>query len=91
MMLPIIYRSLARIEFDESVDWDDAQQDGLGDDFESEIQRAIDGIAAFPRRFPVVERDVRQAPVDRFPFPIFYRIRSGRINARDPAEWQGRA
>ncbi len=98
MMLPVIYRGIARIEFDESIDWYDVQRDGLGEEFESEIQRAIEGIATHPRRFPIVERDVRQSPVDRFPFCIYYRIRSGRIvvisvfhNSRDPAEWQGRS
>ena len=98
MKLQVIYRRIARSEFEGSVDWYDAQQDGLGDEFESEIQRAIDGIAEYPRRFPIVERDVRQAPVDRFPFSIYYRVRSGKIvvisvfhNARDPAEWQGRS
>ena len=96
-MFPIIYRGIARMEFDGSIDWYEGQRHGLGDEFECEIQRAITGIASDPMRFPVVERDVRQAPVDRFPFSIYYRIRAGRIivisvfhSARDPAEWQGR-
>ena len=96
-MLPVIYRSVARIEFDGSIDWYEAQRSGLGDEFESEIQKAIADIASYPKRYPIVERDVRQAPVDRFPFCIYYRIRSGRIvvisvfhQSRDPSERRGR-
>lgn len=96
-MFPIIYRRIARREFDESIDWYEGQRHGLGDEFESEIQRAITDISSFPYRYPIVERDVRQAPVDRFPFSVYYRVRAGRIivlsvfhNARNPAECQGR-
>ena len=69
MTLEVIFRSIARIEFEESVDWYDAQQDGLGDEFEFEIQQAIGLIEKYPRRFPIIERDVRQARLIASPFP----------------------
>ncbi len=58
MMLRVIYRSIARVKFEESTDWYDTQQVGPGDEFEFEIQRAIEEIGKYPRRFLIVERDV---------------------------------
>ena len=97
MILPITYRPAATKDFEDSSDWYELSRIGLGDEFEAEIDAALNLIRTHPNRFPVVRRDVREAPVNRFPFSILYRVRSGRIfvisvfhNARDPAEWQGR-
>ena len=98
MTLPIVHRPAAQSEYEGSIRWYEEQRPGLGYEFEAEVQAALDAVASHPNRYPVAARDIRQAPVDRFPFSIFYRIRSGRIvvvsvfhHARDPAEWQGRA
>jgi toxin ParE1/3/4 len=63
----------------------------------AEVQQVLDTIAAQPDRYPVVSGDVREAPVSRFPYCVYYRGKPDRIvviavfhTSRDPAIWQGR-
>jgi len=66
--------------------------------FGAEVQAVLDTIAGRPDRYPVVVRDVREAPVARFPYCVYYRVRPGRVvvisvfhTSRDPAVWQSRS
>jgi plasmid stabilization system protein ParE len=96
--LPVVFRPAAEAEYLGAVAWYEAQQTGLGSDFEAEVQAALDTIANQPDRYPVVHRDTREAPVRRFPYCVYYRVRSDRLvvlavfhQSREPADWQGRA
>jgi Plasmid stabilisation system protein. len=98
MSLPIVFRPAARDEYDRAFAWYEVQQPGLGLEFEEEVERVVVEIAAQPKRYPVVLRDIREAPVRRFPYCVYYRIRRGRLivlavfhTSRDPNEWQSRA
>jgi plasmid stabilization system protein ParE len=97
MSLPLVFRPAAQAEFDEAAAWYEAQRPGLGDDFVAEVQHVLDTIAQHPERYPIVEGDVREALVSRFPYCIYYRAKPDRIvviavfhTARDPSVWQGR-
>jgi len=97
MRLPLIFRRPARIEFDEATDWYEARRSGLGADFVAEVRRVLEIIVAQPDRFPIEARDVRAAPLSRFPYCIYYRVRPQRVvviavfhTSRDPAVWQSR-
>src|SRR5438045_9113079 len=46
---------------------------GLGDDFLGEFERQILRIAANPKRWMVVGRDVRRSLMKRFPYVIYFR------------------
>ena len=50
-----------------------AQQAGLGERFLSTVQESLTRISNFPESFPVVNRNVRQCKVARFPYAIVYR------------------
>jgi plasmid stabilization system protein ParE len=96
--LPFVFRPAAEAEYLGAVAWYEAQQPGLGSDFEAEVQAVIDTIANQPDRYPAVHRDTREAPVKRFPYCVYYRVRSDRLvvlavfhQSRDPADWQVRA
>ena len=98
MSQPIIFRRLARAEHLRSVEWYEDQQPGLGADFDAKVEAVLQIVANQPRRYPIVERDIREANVDRFPYCIYYRIRPNHIEvlavfhqSRDPREWQSRA
>jgi plasmid stabilization system protein ParE len=63
----------------------------------AEVQRVLDTIANNPERYPEVSGDVREAPVSRFPYGVYYRVKPDRVvviavfhASRDPAVWQGR-
>lgn len=98
MKLPVRFRHLAKVEYDEAFDWYDDARAGLGEEFEAEVEKTIDEAASHPSRFPVVEGDIREAPVSRFPYCVYYRVSSNRLNvlavyhqSRDPAGWRGRS
>lgn len=97
MSLPLVFRAAAQAEFDDSAAWYGAQRPGLGALFVAEVQQVLDTIANQPNRYPVASGDVREAPVQRFPYCVYYRVKPDRVvviavfhTARDPATWQSR-
>jgi plasmid stabilization system protein ParE len=60
-------------EFLLAASWYEDQETGLGDDFVSEINRAVATIVSDPLRFRVVDGPDRICRVKRFPYSIFYR------------------
>ena len=98
MSLPVVLRTAAQTEADEAAKWYEAQQTGLGDDFVVELQRIIDVISSQPNRYPVVSGDTRQAPLTRFPYCVYYRVRPNRVivtavfhTSSNPSNWQSRS
>ncbi len=97
MKLPLVFRAAAQTEFDDAAAWYDAQRVGLGAEFVAEVQQVLDTISDQPNRFAVATGDVREAPVRRFPYYVYYRVKSCWVviiavfhSSRDPAVWQGR-
>jgi toxin ParE1/3/4 len=97
MRLPLRFRVIAQAEFDEAIAWYDQGGPGLGASFAQAVQDRLDEISQSPQRYPVIEDDVREAPVDGFPYCIYYRVRPGRLvvvaayhQSRDPAGWRNR-
>lgn len=97
MSLPLILLDEAKAEFDDSHDWYESQQVGLGARFNAAIRGVFALIRNNPLRFPVVHEDVRKAIVPVFPFRVFYAVEVDHIvvacvfhTSRDPAVWQGR-
>ena len=60
-------------EFLLAASWYEDQEVGLGDDFISEVNRAVATIVSDPLRFPVMDGLDRIFRVKRFPYSIFYR------------------
>jgi plasmid stabilization system protein ParE len=96
--LPVVFRPAAQAEYIGAAAYYESQQPGLGADFEAEVQAVLDTIGNQPDRYPIAVRDIREAPVKRFPYCVYYRVRSDRLvvlavfhQSRDPAEWQGRS
>jgi toxin ParE1/3/4 len=97
MSLPLVFRPAAQTEFGEAALWYEMQQVGLGTDFVAEVQHVLDRLAKQPNRYPVAFGDVHEAPVQRFPFCLYYRVKLDRIaviavfhSSRNPAVWQSR-
>jgi len=97
MSAPIVFRRVARFEFDEAADWYERRQAGLGPRFVAAVQRVLDRITEQSDFYPVVHSDVREALVQRFPFCIYYRESADQIlvlavfhSSRDPSVWQSR-
>ncbi len=95
MTLPLALRPQAQAEFSDAAIWYDAQRKGLGQEFIAEVEKSFDKVAKQPDRYAVVHGDTREAPVHRFPYCVYYRVRPERLvvtavfhTARDPAIWQ---
>jgi plasmid stabilization system protein ParE len=98
MSVPVVLRPLAQDEAYEAARWYEGKRSGLGLDFLTELQRVLDLLSGQPDRYPVVLGDTREAPLARFPYCVYYRVRPGRVvvtavfhTSRDPSVWQGRS
>lgn len=97
MSLPVILDPDAQAEFDESYDFYEGRQTGLGEAFAKRIQDVLRRIGNNPKTHAVVFRSLRKAVVTRFPFCIYYREESECVRvlavfhtSRDPKEWKKR-
>jgi plasmid stabilization system protein ParE len=97
MTLRVVFRRPAKSEFEDAVAWYAERAPGLGDEFIREIEQAIESAAAAPQRYPVVLGDIRRAVTRRFPFAVYFRVRSNALvvvavfhGRRNPAVWQRR-
>jgi plasmid stabilization system protein ParE len=97
MILPLTFRPAAQKEFNAAAAWYENHRAGLGIEFIDEVQKIVDAIARHPDRYPIASGDVREAPVSRFPYCVYYRAKLQRVvviavfhTARDPAIWQAR-
>lgn len=97
MTLRIQMRRPAQAKFKEGYDWYEQQRPGLGDEFADEIGMMLDRIGHSPEMYACLHKDVRRAPVHRFPYGIYYQVKSDRVRViaivhsrRDPAVWQAR-
>lgn len=97
MTLEVVFRPAARVEFDGAALWYEDRRPGLGAQFVSEIDRAIELAANHPERFPIKHGAIRCVQARRFPYSVFYLLEAGRIVVlavfharRDPAIWRTR-
>src|SRR6267378_508784 len=79
MPLPIVFRSIASKEMDDSIAWYESEGSGVGVDFASEIASLLARIADTPKQFRKVRGDVRRAVLSRFPYTIHFLVESNRI------------
>jgi len=93
----IVFRRAAKSEFEDAAVWYDEQRVGLGEEFIIEIEQAIVNAATAPQRYPVVFGDVRRTVARRFPYSVYFRIRSDVLvvlavfhGRRNPVIWQRR-
>jgi toxin ParE1/3/4 len=84
-------------EFLESARYYESQQPNLGHRFVDAVREAIHRIAAHPLLYHVVEGNVRQCQVLRFPYGIIFRVKADRIEIvavmhlrRQPGYWKER-
>ena len=97
MKLPIILHRLAQRELDLAVDWYEDRRRGLGERFNNRVLDVMSRISDNPYAFAESEDRVREARVPRFPYCIYFRVESERIQvvsvfhtSRDPESWKNR-
>ena len=69
----------ARQELSEAVDYYDSLQPGLGDEFASEVENAIQRILHNPQAWPKLSQSVRRCRLRRFPYSLIFQVAGDRI------------
>lgn len=88
MLLPA-----AAADVETTYGWYETQSEGLGDEFLSVFQAALEGLRADPGAEPEIHCGVRRHLLKRFPHVVFYRVVEGKVVvlACFPASRAGRA
>lgn len=91
MSLPIVFRRLARAEYDDDQTFYTRRSRRAGLNFVRAVEAVLSAISNQPDRFPVAEDDIRVGPVIGFPYAVYYVVESDRIRilsvfhtSRDP-------
>jgi len=68
------FKPAALVEFNESTEWYESKNSGVGTRFVLAIDHAIEIISLHPARAAVVYKNVRVRSVEKFPYQIYYRL-----------------
>lgn len=98
MTVKVVFRPAARAEFDGATLWYEDRRPGLGVQFVSEIDYAVDLASKYPDRYPIKDGEIRCVRARRFPYSIYYIFETQQIvvlavfhTRRDPAILLSRA
>jgi len=94
---PVVFLPEAEQEMLEAAIYYQSQASGLGVDYLSKVEQAVQAIAESPMTWPIIEDELRRRLIRRFPFGILYRIEPEKIVIvavahlrRRPGYWRGR-
>jgi toxin ParE1/3/4 len=97
MALRLIVRPEAELDIESSALRYEGQQRGLGSRFLDTLNDIFARVTENPFRFPQLERNVRRALLDRFPYGIYFLPESNRVVViavlhlhRHPDTWRRR-
>ena len=79
MKYELVIRGQAKADVGRAAKWYERQRDGLGREFVAEVDAVFARIEANPEQYQVRYREIRHAVLRRFPYGVFYRIRSSLI------------
>jgi toxin ParE1/3/4 len=97
MSLPVALRPEAQADVLAARRWYENQREGLGDASEERLDEVFARISKMPELCEVVLRGVRRGKLRRFPYLVYYRVFTDRIEvigvlhgSRNPLVWQDR-
>ena len=98
MSLLVIFKSAARLEFDEAVAWYEGERPGLGEEFKLEVKSALQRALANPEFFQKVRGRAQRIRLRRFKkYAIYFAIKEDVFSilsvfhgARNPTELRRR-
>ena len=98
MSLPVVYRRTVGRDLASAFVYYEEQEFGLGEKFLVAVNSSFDAIEQHPQMFAQVHGEVRRAVVSRFPYAVYYRLGTDRIEVvavfhchRDPEGLMTRA
>lgn len=95
--MKINFLSSAEAEFDETYRYYESQQQGLGEQFATEIEKTLDRIKLLPNAWQPLGSHTRHCQTKHFPYAIIYQVRDNEILIvaithirRELEHWQNR-
>lgn len=79
MSFSVVFRRIAKREFDDAISWYQDRREGLGREFSVAVEEQLGRIALSPNQFACVRGDVRRAVLQRFPYSIHFLVEDDRI------------
>lgn len=79
MSWPVIVRPLAEQDLREAQTWYEQKRTGLGVEFLAAVNTVFQQIGGQPLQYPLVYRQLRRAVLRRFPYLIYFRAGSDRV------------
>jgi len=70
----VVFRAAATVDVEAAYEWYESQRRGLGREFRTEVDAAVELISGTQLAFPLVRRNIRRALLRRFPYALFYRV-----------------
>ena len=87
----------AQFELDETIEYYNNEESGLGDDFLQEVLNALDRIVRFPEAWHPLSKNTRRCQTRRFPYGVIYTVIDELVLVisisnlhRNPTHWQDR-
>ena len=79
MGFSVIFRRIAKREFDDAISWYEKRREGLGRDFSVAVERLLERITLSPNQFACVRGNMRRAVLRRFPYSIYFVVENHQI------------
>lgn len=96
-MIAYSFHPEAKVEYLEAARYYEQRRAGLGAEFSLEVEAAIAQILEAPKRWPVLEQDVRRCLTHRFPYGVIYSVEGNGVLilavmhlSRKPGYWKNR-
>ena len=96
-MSELIFHPEVSLEIKASFNWYEAQVEGLGSDFLSELESAYQAIEELPNTWPKFKTNFRRYLLSKFPYSVIYRpgpqgvfVLAVMHNHRNPGYWENR-
>jgi plasmid stabilization system protein ParE len=77
--MKMVILEIARREFDEAKEFYEAEQPGLGTQFEEQIKHSLLRIQQYPEAWPPERKEIRRYIVHKFPYKILYSVQRDNI------------
>jgi plasmid stabilization system protein ParE len=98
MSLPPAYLPEAEDDIAAAYAYYERQRPGLGDQFLEALREGVERIRSSPQMYAAFRRDIRAAPLHRFPYVVYYRDRGSDVliiavqhGRRSSRAWRRRA
>jgi toxin ParE1/3/4 len=93
----VVLTASAEADVDEASRWYEQRSVGLGAKFLAQVSEVLVRVGDNPELYPQIHKGVRRAPVRRFPYGVFYRTSTDRLDIiavfhgrRSPSRWEKR-